>query len=183
MRKQKNQLLIMLFVLILAIVALTFVWKIPADVETDETQSFTVTDLDQNNIIRFSYTNENGTYRFIRQGEEWLDEDDKTLDVDEEAIDRMIGKVASLTSPNRIGQVEDSAQYGLDDPAVSIVISDGTADYTLLVGDYNDLTGMYYLCLESDQGTVYTAASYTVSDFIEKNLEDLIVQEEETETP
>lgn len=183
MRKQKKQLMIILFVLILAIAALVFVWKLPSEEETEETQSYTVTDLDKDNISRFSYTNESGMYSFTRQGEEWVNEDDKTLDMDEDTIDSMIGKIASLTSQNRIEQVEDSAQYGLEEPAVSILISDGTSGYTVLIGDYNELTGTYYLCLESDKGIVYTTDSYTVSDFMEKNLDDLTVQqEEETET-
>lgn len=182
MKKQKKQLIVMFCVLVFAIAALVFVSKLPAEEETEENQNYAITDLDQDKINRFSYTNAGGMYNFTRQGEEWLNEDDKALDVDEEVIDRMVGKVASLTSQNRIEQVEDRAQYGLEIPAVSILISDGTTAYTLLIGDYNELTGTYYLCLESDQGTVYTADSYTVSEFIEKNLDDLIVQEQETET-
>lgn len=168
----------MIFVLLLAVAALVFVWKLPADEKTEETQSYVITNLDKDKINRFSYTNESGTYRFNRQGEEWLNEDDETSDIDEAAVDRMIGKVASLDSQNRIEQVENRAQYGLDAPAVSILISDGTTSYTLLVGDYNELTGTYYLCLESDPGTVYTTDSYIVSDFIDSKLDDLIVQEE-----
>lgn len=182
MIRQRRQLLIVTLVLILAVLALVFVWRLPKEEETANIQSYPVTDMDQDKINHFSFTNESGMCNFTRQDGAWVNEEDRSLDVDADAIERLVGKVASLTSQNRIEQVEDSAQYGLDEPAATILIADGTTGYTLLVGDRNDLTGTYYICMESDPGTVYTADSYIVSDFIEMDISDLIVTPEETGT-
>ena len=76
--------------------------------------------------------------------------------------------------------MEDASIYGLTEPTMTILVSDGTTSYTVLVGDYNDVTGTQYICLENDMSTVYTTSSYTVSDF-EGGIDDLIVEEEETE--
>ena len=93
----------------------------------------------------------------------------------------MVGKVASLTSENKIENVEDIAQYGLDAPSLTILVSDGTTSYTILIGDYNETTYTYYMCLESDKSTVYTTNSVTITSFKSNTLED-ITAEEETET-
>lgn len=180
MKKQRRQLMLMFFVLVLAVVALVLVMNLPAEEETDETQSYQVTDMDKETINKFSFTNEGGMYNFSKQDNEWMCEGNKEIDIDESVVDQMIGKVAALTSQNRVERAENIAQYGLDEPSATILISDGTAGYTILVGDYNDLMGIYYLCLESNMETVYTADAYTVSDFIEKGLDDLAVIEEET---
>lgn len=180
MRRQKKQLMLMFLVLILAIIVLVLVLKVPEEETNDGTPGYQVTELDKEMINKFSYTNESGMYNLIKQDGEWICEDNRELDIDETVIDQMIGKVAALTSQNRVEQVEDIAQYGLDAPAATILISDGTTGYTILVGGYNDLVGIYYLCLESDMETVYSADSYTVSDFIEKGIDELVVIEEDT---
>lgn len=182
MIKQKKQLIILCLVLILAIVALVLVFELPTEEEADETQSYPITTLDQETVNKFSFANDGGTYHFTRQDDVWSFDDDKSVDIDETIVERMIGKVTSLSALNCIEDVEDIAQYGFDEPAASIQISDGTTAYTILIGDYNDLTGTYYLCLESDQETVYTTDSYTVSDFLDNSIDTLTVQEEESET-
>ena len=143
MTRQKRQLVIMLLVLIVAVAALVFVWRLPAEEDIQE-QRYQITALEKDQISRFSFANESGMCNFTRQDGTWISE--------------------------------------VDEPAATILISDGTTGCTLLVGDYNELTETYYLCLESDKGTVYTADPYTVSDFIDKRMEDLVVQQEETET-
>ncbi|MCI8967295.1 MAG: DUF4340 domain-containing protein [Lachnospiraceae bacterium] len=182
MTRQKRQLMIMLLVLIIAVAALVFVWRLPAEEEDIQEQRYQITALEEDQISRFSFANESGMCNFTRQDGTWISEEDRSLEIDGDAVARLIGKIASLSSSDCIEQVEDSAQYGLDEPAATILISDGTTGCTLLVGDYNELTETYYLCLESDKGTVYTADPYTVSDFIDKSMEDLVVQQEETET-
>ncbi|MDE7273087.1 MAG: DUF4340 domain-containing protein [Lachnospiraceae bacterium] len=182
MKKQKKQLMILCLVLVLAIVALVLVFELPTEEAAGETQSYSITTLDQEAVNKLSFTNDSGTCQFTRQDDVWIYDEDKTLVVDETIIERMIGKLVSLTSTNRIEDVEDVAQYGFDEPAASIRISDGTTEYMVLIGDYNNLTGDYYLCLESEQETVYTTDSYTVTDFLENSIDTLTVQEEEPET-
>ena len=179
MNKQKKQLLLLLFVLIIAVGAFVLVIQIPSE-EEETVVSYTVTNLVADNVTKLSYTNENGTYTFTKQDDIWSYEGDKTLDIDEDSINSMVSSIAALTSENCISQVEDASIYGLTEPTMTILVSDGTTSYTVLVGDYNDVTGTQYICLENDMSTVYTTSSYTVSDF-EGGIDDLIVEEEETE--
>lgn len=116
-----------------------------------------------------------------KDGDNWICDEDRSVDIDADKVSTMVGKVASLTSENKIENVEDIAQYGLDAPSLTILVSDGTTSYTLLIGDYNETTYTYYMCLESDKSTVYTTDSATITSFRNNTLED-ITAEEETET-
>lgn len=181
MNKQKKQLLLLLFALILVIVAFFLVSNMPEEEETEEAVSYTVTDLNVDNVNKLAFTNSTGTYVLTKQDDIWSYEADKTIDLDETAVSGLAKRVAAISSENRMEQVADLSVYGLDEPEIIILISDGTTSYTLLVGDYNNITYTQYICLEEDMSTVYTTTAYNVSSF-ESGIDDLIVVEEETET-
>ena len=148
--------------------------------ETEEAVSYTVTDLEAENVSKLVFTNDTGTYTLTKQEDgTWTYEGDKTLDMDETAVESLISKVSALTSEDKIEQVEDVSGYGLDEPAITILVSDGINSYTLLVGDYNDVTYTYYICLENDVETVYTTTSYSISSF-QNGIDSLVAEEEET---
>ena len=179
MEKQKKQLLLLAGALILVIAAWFGVSLIPEEEEAEETMSYQVSDLEEDAVTKLTYTNEQGTLSFAKEGEEWLYEADKSVDIEESTIEKMVGKLASYSSENQITGVEDISIYGLNEPKYTILLSDGTTSYTMFVGDYNATTYTYYMCLESDTSTVYTVQSADVSVY-ENVLEDLIVEEEET---
>jgi hypothetical protein len=183
MEKQKKQLIAMLAVLVVAVVAFFAVSKISKaqDEAEEETVEYAVNDLDGDAVTRLIFTNSTaGTISLSKVGDEWIYEDDKTVDIDESEVESLIGKVAGLTSENKIENVTDLSQYGLDEPTGTIMISDGTNSCTILVGSYNSMMTANYICLESDKTTVYTTKNSYVSAF-EVTVDD-ITAEEETET-
>lgn len=183
MEKQKKQLLGLLVILIVAVIAFIVVKNLPQEEETDTTASYEVTNLNADDVTKLVYTNENGTLTLNKDGDNWICDEDRSVDIDEDKVSTMVGKVASLTSENKIENVEDIAQYGLDTPSLTILVSDGTTSYTLLIGDYNETTYTYYMCLESDKSTVYTTNSVTITSFKSNTLEDITAEEKmETET-
>lgn len=181
MEKQKKQLLLLLGVLVLVVAAWFGVSLIPEEDETEETMSYQVSDLEKDAVTKLTYTNEQGTFSFSKEGEEWSYEADKSVDIEESTLENMIGKLASYASENQITEVEDLSIYGLDEPKYTILLSDGTTSYTMFVGDYNTTTYTYYMCLESDPATVYTVQSSDVTVY-GNVLEDLIAEEETEES-
>ena len=181
MEKQKKQLIGLLAVLIVAVIAFVVISKLPDGEESEDKETYAVTALDADAVTKLVYTNESGTVSLTKNGSEWICEEDKSVDIDEDTVNNMVSKVASLTSENKLENVTDVSQYGLDDPTLKILISDGSDSYTLFVGDYNETTYTYYLCLESDMSTVYTTQSGTISDFQNNTLAELTA-EEETQT-
>lgn len=179
MERQKKQLLILVGALILIIMAWFGVTLIPEEEKTEEVMSYQVSDLEKDAVTKMTYTNEQGTFSFFKDGEEWLYEADRSINIEESTIENMVGKLASYASEHRITEVEDISIYGLNEPKYTILLSDGTTTYTMFIGDYNATTYTYYMCLENDLSNVYTVQSSDVTVF-GNVLEDLIVEEEET---
>ncbi len=178
MEKQKKQLLLMAFLLIVAILAFVGVSAIPEEEEV-ETVTYQITDMAADSVTKLVYTFDDVHVKLAKSGEEWLNDEDKSMDLDEAAVENLIKKVASLTSENQITNVEDASVYGLDAATKNVLMSDGATTYTLVIGDYNELTATYYVCLENDMSTVYTANSTTVNAF-HTAVEELVAEEETT---
>lgn len=178
MEKQKKQLLLMLFLLIVAVAAFLGISAIPEE-EEEQSVTYQIIDMPVEDVTKLTYSFDDVQVKLVKSGIEWQSEEDKSIDLDETTIESMLSKVAALTSANRIENVEDASQYGLTEATKTVLISDGMTTYTLVVGDYNDMTSTYYVCLEDDMSTVYTANSTTVNAF--NTTVDTLVVEEETE--
>jgi hypothetical protein len=182
MEKQKKQLIVLLVILVIAAIAFFAVSNMSSDDEEETVETYTVNDIEADSVTRLIFTHDDTTVSLSKVGEDWLCEDDKTLDIDEDSVDSLVSKVAGMTSENKIENVTDISQYGLDAPTTTIMISDGTNSATLLVGSYNSISSVYYICLEADTSTVYTTSSSVVSAF-GITVDDLIAEAEtETET-
>ena len=101
-----------------------------------------------------------------------------TLEGSEAAVqatraDSMVTALCSLTS-NRVITGADPAQYGMTDPAVTVIytLADGTEN-TLYFGDTNPVTGDVYLTVTEDSA-VYTvsASKCNVFRYTAAELED-----------
>lgn len=181
MNKQKKQLILLILLFVMAVTVFAIVSNMAGEEDSEEVETYIVTNLEAEAVNKLTFTNETGTYILTKQDGIWSYEGDKTLDLDEEAVQTIVGKVANLTSENCMKQIEDLSLYGLDEPEITILVSDGTESYTLFIGDYNDVTYTQYLCLESDMETVYTTTSYQIAPF-KSGIDDLIVVEDETGT-
>ena len=183
MQKQKKQIIIMIVLLLLAVggyfLATHLGEKEAAEADTS-TESYTLTDFDSANVTKLTFTNDSGTYSFVKDGENWMSETDTSIDIEESTINSMTAILAPLKSSDRIEKVEDLSQFGLDVPTKTLLVSDGTTSATILVGDLNASISKYYVCLEDDQTTVYTMDSSSVTTF-DKTLEDCVVQQTTTE--
>ncbi len=178
MEKQKKQLLLMTFMLMMAIWGFVGILAIP-DEEEAEMVTYQITNMVPESVTKLTYSFDDMYVKLTKSGEEWQNEDDKSMDLDEDAVLAMIEQVATLTSEDKIENVEDAGRYGLTEATKIVLISDGTTSYTLIIGDYNDLTATYYLCLENDMSTVYTITSTKVNAF-NTPVEDLLEAEETT---
>lgn len=181
MEKQKKQLIGLLAVLIAALIAFVVVSRLPDEEDAqEETVTYEVTKLEAEDVTKLVYTNETETFTLTKNDDGWVCDEYRDVTIDEDAVMTMVNKVAAMTSENKIENVEDISQYGLDEPSLTILVSDSTDTYTILVGDYNATTYTYYMCLENDKTTVYTTESATISSFNNNTIEDLTAEEETT---
>lgn len=184
MKKQKKQLIIMvvfLGFLIVAYFALGAYNDAQANKDEDEKETIVVTDLDVDEVVAFSYNYEEENNSFTKSEEVWNYDADAAFDVDESLIEDMISDACSITAQEYFDSYESLDNYGLDTPqqTVSMTFSDGS-EVKLLLGDYNDIIGYYYLMVEGDD-KLYLVNS-TLANAIDVSYADLEYVVEETET-
>ena len=94
-------------------------------------------------------------------------------------MELFLSDACSITASMKIEDVEDMAQYGLDDPSVNLTLQWDNNMYTVRLGDYNSIIGGYYLNI-NDENTVYVVSS-SVYYALDKSLEDFMLTEAEEE--
>ena len=77
-------------------------------------------------------------------------------EVNSSVADELLDKIANLTSANKIENVTDRKEYGLDQPVMKITatLSDGT-EHCVEVGSENSMISARYICVD-DTDTIYT---------------------------
>lgn len=97
MEKQKKQLIGLFAVLIVAVIAFVVISKLPDGEESENKEIYAVTTLDADAVTKLVYTNESGTVSLTKSGSDWICEEDKGVDIDEDTVNNMVSMVASLT--------------------------------------------------------------------------------------
>lgn len=178
MKKQKMQLLVLLAVLV-ALGAGFFGIRKYNELQSlagEEEKGIQVTDMSLNEIIRFSYDYEEETYSFEKEEETWYVEGDHSIRLVQSSINSMLEDAAPVTATQVIEKVTDMSQYGLQTPSRTIRLETASESCIFYVGDYNELSGSYYICSPSET-SVYVVPALTVNRF-NKTLEDLKEPEE-----
>lgn len=179
MKKQRRQLLLLLLVLLAlagGYFGLDYYNKnIP---EQEEIKEYVV-EIAEDSIQRISYIYEEKEYAFVKEEELWKYEDDTTVNIIQTSIDTMENRGENLTYMDKIENVTDFSQYGLENPSRYFSFETTENVHTFYVGDYNSFSYGYYIC-EPDSDTVYLVGSTVITAF-QRHLEDLI-EEENTES-
>ncbi len=175
MKKQKIQLIALLIVLVACIGgyfgASAYSKKKQAEEEKEE--SYTALTLGEDaEITGITVSGAEASYALVKEDDTWKFADNADAKVTESSVTTMTEDLAEITGDNEIADVTDFAQYGLDDPQLTIqfTLSDGTG-HTVKIGDKNSTISRYYLQVD-DSTTVYTVTSTLYSTF-NKTVEDL----------
>ena len=184
MQKQRKQFVItvvILLVLVLAYIGIhLYNQKQEEKKEKGEKENeITVTELDTDDVTAFSYQVSGETLSFTKDGDEWVYDQDTSLDLDEDVVNGMIEKAASLTADDSFDDYDSLADYGLDQPSNTITLTTKESTTTLYLGNQNAMTSQYYL-MTGDGETVY-AVDNTLSTTFSKTV-DSLVKEEDTQT-
>lgn len=182
MKKQRTQLIVLLVVVLLLLLGIKGVGYLKEQQAADDVQTETmqVLTLKEEQLTHLSYSYEGSEYAFLKKEDVWCAASDESLPLNQYMIIAMVEKLTPLAALEQIGGVTDLGQYGLAEPARYVkCVADGVS-YEILIGDYNDLTGQYYICFAGED-TVYTVAEAFVLAF-NKTLEDVVQEVEEKAT-
>lgn len=183
MKKQKIQMLVLLAILVVLAAGFLGIrqYNQMQSEEPQEETGITVVDIAAEDIVRFSYDYEDVTYTFEKEEDTWYAAEDHSLNLVQTSVNSMITDVAPFIAEQVIENVTDMSQYGLAQPARTISFETASESYIFYVGDFNDVSSVYYLCRPSET-TVYVVPALTVNRF-NRTLEELVEEEEEsTET-
>ncbi len=182
MEKQAKQLLILLLVLVVlaaAVLGLRYYNNTASDEPQEEETGEVIVDISKDDVIKLTYVYEGETYSFEKEDDTWYYADDHSIPITQYKITNMISGVAPLTVEQVITEVTNMSQYGLADAERTISFETESASYIFEVGDYNSVSGVYYICRPSEN-TVYAVSSSVVSIF-NKSLEDVTEETEEAD--
>ena len=113
-------------------------------------------------VTALSWTNESGTFSFTKD-ETWVYDEDNAFPVDEEKINDLLEQFTSLAAAFAIDDVEDFAQYDLDEPICTIHITAGEESYTVELGDFSKMDEQRYVSI--GDGKVYLVSHDPLDEF------------------
>ncbi|MDD6307160.1 MAG: hypothetical protein PUA75_09550, partial [Clostridiales bacterium] len=111
MQKQKIQFLVLLAVVLLlgGIYAGIRYYNETQEKKEEEEQAaetVSVTDMKVSDITGFSYVLEGETISFTKEGDDWQYDGDRSLDMDEDAIETMLSKAVGVTAEETVTDYE-----------------------------------------------------------------------------
>ena len=132
-----------------------------------------ILEIPTDSVTALSWTNESGTFSFTKD-ETWVYDDDNAFPVDEEKINDLLEQFTSFAAAFAIDDVEDYAQYGLDEPICTIHITAGEESYTVELGDFSKMDEQRYVSI--GDGKVYLVSHDHLDEF-DSVLRDMILDD------
>ena len=121
-----------------------------------------ILEIPTDSVTALSWTNESGTFSFTKD-ETWVYDEDNAFPVDEEKINDLLEQFTSFAAAFSIDDVEDYAQYGLDEPICTIHITAGEESYTVELGDFSKMDEQRYVSI--GDGKVYLVSHDPLDEF------------------
>ncbi|MCC8066769.1 MAG: DUF4340 domain-containing protein [Clostridiales bacterium] len=149
------------------------------EAEEEAAEGETILEVDSSSITAISFMIDGEEVSFTLQDEDtWQKDDDETFPVDSSALLAPLDELAELKSVRTLTEIEDTSEYGFDEPQNTITLTDSDGEETvIIIGDNNDSTGNDYLMLNEDTSTVYTVDTALSSSFSD-DLYDYALSEE-----
>ncbi len=132
-----------------------------------------ILEIPTDSVTALSWTNESGTFSFTKD-ETWVYDDDNAFPVDEEKINDLLEQFTSFAAAFAIDDVEDYAQYGLDEPICTIHITAGEESYTVELGDFSKMDEQRYVSI--GDGKAYLVSHDPLDEF-DAVLRDMILDD------
>lgn len=172
--KRSKRLYILLGILAAAIAATAGLMQVNEQKEKIKNSDEIILEIPGDSVLTLSWENESGALAFHKD-ENWLYDEDEAFPVDEEKINELLGLFEEFGVSFIIEEVEDFAQYGLDDPICTINLTTEDEEYEILLGDYSKMDSERYVSV--GDGNVYLVKEDPLDSF-DAVLNDMIKQDE-----
>lgn len=171
--RKATKLYALLGVLIVVCVAAFAVSRYEEKKEQIKNSGEVILEIPTDSVTALSWTNESGTFSFTKD-ETWVYDEDNAFPVDEERINALLEQFTSFAAAFAIDDVEDYAQYGLDEPICTIHITAGEESYTVELGDFSKMDEQRYVSI--GDGKAYLVSHDPLDEF-DAVLRDMILDD------
>ena len=168
--KRYKRVAVLLAVLALACAATFAVSRYEQHKEQIAESGETVLAIDPDAVTALSWTVGDESLAFHKD-ESWLYDADEAFPADADKIGERLELFSDFAAAFVIEDVEDYAQYGLDDPAATITLTAGEQNYTIKLGDFSQMDEQRYV--DTGDGNVYLAVTDPM-DLFDVELGELI---------
>ena len=129
-------------------------------VVSEEEGCFALTEYTAEDVAGLSWTNDEKSYHFIKEDDEWRNADNASFPTNQESIQTLANSIVDLEGTRRMEDVQSPEDYGFGKDAFSLSVewTDG-AETTYIMGNSTPFDDGYYLQLNEDANTVYTIES------------------------
>ena len=162
MRKKRITLYVLLAVFAAVSITAVLVSRHEEKVERIKNSGERILTIQADSVTALSWTNEEGTFSFTK-GDAWTYDDDPAFPVDEEKINNLLAQFEDFAAAFVIDDVEDYAQYGLDEPVCTIHITAGEESYTVELGDFSKMDEQRYV--SNGDGRAYLVSHDPLDEF------------------
>ena len=172
--KKSKRLLVLLGILLVACGATFAISRHEEEKEKIKNSDEIILAIETDSVTSLSWEYEENAFAFHKD-ETWLYDADEAFPVDEEKITELLEEFEEFGVSFVIEEVEDYAQYGLDEPTCTISITAGEQDYTIQLGAFSTMDSQRYLSI--GDGKVYLASNDPMEAY-EIQISDLIKHDE-----
>ncbi len=158
-RKKKNAVTLILLLFALSGLIGFYLWytnREPISEEDTEEATIALSTIKTENIESLHYIYDDTDLAFVKEGEVWVSEEDRSRPINQDRIKSIIGVIDDISAMRIIAEkAEKLEDFGLADPKsyLQAVLSDGTK-VTLQIGN-KAATGEGYYALVNEDGKVY----------------------------
>ena len=171
--RKATKLYMLLGVLLAVCVAAFAVSRYEEKKEQIKNSGEVILEIPTDSVTALCWTNDGGTFSFTND-EAWVYDEDSAFPVDEEKIHDLLEQFASFSAAFSIDDVEDYAQYGLDEPVCTIEITAGEECYTVSLGDFSKMDEQRYISI--GDGKAYLAIHDPLEEY-DAVLQDMILDD------
>ncbi|HJD21363.1 MAG TPA: DUF4340 domain-containing protein [Candidatus Gemmiger faecigallinarum] len=172
--KRYKRIIALLAVLAVACVATFAVSRYEAHKEEIQNSDEVILEIDPDAVTALSWSYDDTSLSFHKD-ETWQYDGDAAFPVDADKIAGLLDQFSQFGVSFIIENVEDYAQYGLDDPTCTIDLTAGDTSYTIKLGDFSQMDEERYV--DIGDGNVYLVSDDPMDKF-EVELSDLIDDDE-----
>ena len=132
-----------------------------------------ILEIPTDSVTALSWTNESGTFSFTKE-ESWIYDDDTAFPVSGEKVNDLLSQFEAFAAAFTIEDVDDYAQYGLDEPVCTIDVTAGEESCTIKLGDFSKMDEQRYVSI--GDGKVYLVTHDPLDEF-DAVLRDMILDD------